>query len=206
MGGRTTESLKSKTLPFRHLIVKLLAPKIYAANERWNNLVAATPRPFTLMVKSVFHGCEIVGAEIGVLRGDNSLSLLEELPLKCLYLIDPFGKYFDGVAYDNSGLYYETKERLKNYPQVTFLRRTSAEAADLISEPLDFVYVDGNHSYSFVKKDLEIYWSKIRKNGMLGGHDYVKNCVGVVKAVNEFASERKLELITVYPDWWFCKN
>jgi len=36
----------------------------------------------------------------------------------------------------------------------------------------DFVYIDANHTYNSVIADLEAWYPKIRKGGMLAGHDY----------------------------------
>ena len=53
-------------------------------------------------------------------------------------------------------------------------------------ESIDFIYIDANHSYESVKKDLELYLPKLKQNGWIGGHDYNKNqWPGVVKAINE---------------------
>tara|TARA_R110002020_G_scaffold111441_1_gene257100 strand:+ start:4312 stop:4971 length:660 start_codon:yes stop_codon:yes gene_type:complete len=35
----------------------------------------------------------------------------------------------------------------------------------------DAVFIDGNHSYEYVKKDLENYWPKVRSGGIVALHD-----------------------------------
>jgi hypothetical protein len=48
----------------------------------------------------------------------------------------------------------------------------------------DIVYVDGEHSYEAVKKDIELYLPKTKL--FIAGHDYwLKKFPGVVRAVNE---------------------
>ncbi len=47
---------------------------------------------------------------------------------------------------------------------------------------LDFVFIDANHNYEFVKKDIEAWLPKIKKGGYIGGHDYGG---GVKQAVDE---------------------
>tara|TARA_B100000287_G_C20565924_1_gene754492 strand:- start:80 stop:658 length:579 start_codon:yes stop_codon:yes gene_type:complete len=37
----------------------------------------------------------------------------------------------------------------------------------------DFVYVDGNHDYFSVERDLLSYSSKVKIGGFIGGHDYL---------------------------------
>ncbi len=40
-----------------------------------------------------------------------------------------------------------------------------------ITELYDAVFIDGNHSYEYVKKDLENYWSKVKPGGIIALHD-----------------------------------
>lgn len=56
----------------------------------------------------------------------------------------------------------------------------------------DWIYIDGNHYYDFVKRDLELYFPKIKKGGYITGDDYfwspseLKGKQPVKKAVDEF--------------------
>jgi len=36
----------------------------------------------------------------------------------------------------------------------------------------DFVYIDGDHSYKGAKSDLKNYYSKVKRGGVIAGHDY----------------------------------
>lgn len=47
----------------------------------------------------------------------------------------------------------------------------------------DFIYIDANHEYEPVKKDIELYLPKTKH--LIGGHDYQESWPGVLKAVNE---------------------
>ena len=49
----------------------------------------------------------------------------------------------------------------------------------------DFVYIDADHTYESVKKDLELYLPKVKNGGIIGGHDYTDNWVEVRQAVDE---------------------
>jgi predicted O-methyltransferase YrrM len=40
-----------------------------------------------------------------------------------------------------------------------------------LHEQFDAVFIDGNHSYEYVKKDLENYLPKVRKGGIIALHD-----------------------------------
>ena len=50
----------------------------------------------------------------------------------------------------------------------------------------DFIYIDADHSYESVKKDIELYLPKLKKGGIIGGHDYCPYAwPNVIKAVDE---------------------
>jgi len=73
---------------------------------------------------------------------------------------------------------------------------------------LDFVYIDGDHSYENVKLDLNLWYPKLKLYGVLGGDDYGHiSGRGVVKAVNEFSFEKK-EVIMYGEDnqFWLVKT
>ena len=54
----------------------------------------------------------------------------------------------------------------------------------------DFVYIDADHSYESVKKDIELYLPKLKKGGIIGGHDYCPySWPDVIKAVDESIGE-----------------
>jgi hypothetical protein len=68
------------------------------------------------------------------------------------------------------------------------MRMTSEEAAKLVpAHSLDFVYLDANHSYDMVKRDIALWWPKIKWGGVLAGHDiFLTTHPGVTVAVCEF--------------------
>jgi hypothetical protein len=74
---------------------------------------------------------------------------------------------------------------LSNY--FTPVKKTSLEAANMFENAsIDFVFVDGSHEYIDVKNDILTWLPKIKKGGILAGHDYVPDSwPGIVKAVNE---------------------
>ena len=82
------------------------------------------------------------------------------------------------------------------------IRKYSDDACDLIeSEWADFVFIDGNHTYPFVLKDLENYWPKVKPGGYLTGHDYWHRSAEnggdfsepmVFEAVTQFAKKNNL--------------
>lgn len=120
------------------------------------------------------------GAEVGVERGYYSEVLCRVNPNLHLYAIDPWSTsaYEDGidaVDYDQSKYderYSEAVHRLKPY-NCTLVRKKSLDAAeDFEDESLDFVYIDANHDFVNFTNDLHTWKKKVRKGGIVSGHDY----------------------------------
>ena len=102
---------------------------------------------------------------------------------------------------------------LSSYKVVETINKTSIEAANLISERLDFVYLDGDHSYKNVKKELELYYPKVKSGGLLAGHDFNGDDNGVERAVIEFFGAKGLQVNTNLDledgqtgEWWIIKD
>ena len=45
----------------------------------------------------------------------------------------------------------------------------------LLGNKIDFLFIDGDHTYSGVKQDFEMYAPLVRKNGIIAFHDIVTN-------------------------------
>jgi len=109
-----------------------------------------------------------------------------------------FLKYYDRV-------YEEVKERFKIDPEVELCRMTSDEWFEQFmaakghgnNEMLDWIYIDGDHSYEGCLKDLENSLNVVKPGGLILGDDYGwPNAKwfkpGVTKAVDEFINKHKL--------------
>lgn len=206
--------IRERTLNLRHSLVKHLAPRLYEEHlfiKRMLQSTNVTPRPMTLFLKEYFKGkTDLVGLEIGVAKGKNALSLLQELPIRKLFLVDPYISYKSDCVevYVFKATYKEAYKRLKDeWRRTQWIRKPSDEAYSLVTENLDFVYIDGNHSYENVKRDIANYFPLLKPDGVIGGHDYVPfYWTGLVKAVDEFAQSHGTVCDYVYPpDWLVVK-
>ena len=163
-------------------------------------------RPMMKYVKENLEG-ELTGVEIGSWMGGHAKMMLRELSIKKLYLIDPYIKYIDNgkIRYDAVAR-IKARKHLNCYKdKVQFIYKKSEDAVDDIPNGVDFIYIDGNHNYDYVKKDLELYFSKVRKEGVFGGHDFSGDYIDVIHAVLEFVNKYNLKLHTQEKDWWICK-
>lgn len=120
----------------------------------------------------------VVGAEIGVFAGATSARLLKREDLT-LYMIDTWAPFMaDNILIASAS---EQADNLKTAIEATdfadkrrhVLRLLSMDAAQQIEDgSLDFVFIDGDHSYSAVSADIRTWLPKIKSGGSLCGHDY----------------------------------
>ena len=97
-----------------------------------------------------------------------------------------------------------TEEILNIYPNTKLIRKKSEDAVDDIPNELDFVYIDGNHHYDYVKKDVEMYFPKVRQGGIFGGDNYNnKKHARVREVVDEFFKKKNYQIFSkissIYP-------
>ena len=163
------------------------------------------------------------GVEIGVAKGEYSEVILENSELSVLYSVDPWREHSEDQYKDlnnvaqqiNENRYKSVSEYFKRYGERSkILRKTSEEASRIMEDnSLDFVYIDANHSYKACKDDIELWWPKLRKDGIFAGHDYLDGDLpdgdfGVKSAVDEFAKARNLKVYVIQQNWptWYLKK
>jgi len=147
-------------------------------------------------------GLKGLGAEIGVFEGYFSEFLLQRWKGRLLLSIDPYREY-SGETYADvlnkkqaiqDQIYAKTLNRLRGFgSRSLLLRGESLEVAKLLpAESLDFVYIDGNHSYPAVSADLRAWYPLLVPGGLMAGDDW--KMPSVQKAVKEFCADRQLEI------------
>lgn len=131
-----------------------------------------------------------VGAEIGTGHGVLGEFLLQSNPQ--LHLVQ-IGYYPKQKASGDSGLRAKKSwlSRINPYMnRITVIQQPSSKAASVIeNETLDFVFIDGDHSYESVLEDIQLWYPKVREGGMVSGHDYDltrKKLFGVIRAVRQY--------------------
>jgi len=120
-----------------------------------------------------------VGAEIGVATGRYSKVLCQWMPGLKLYCVDPWTEYDDYVESKTvagqatlTTIFEQSKTRLAPF-NCEFVRSFSMDAVkDFKDGSLDFVFIDGNHSFEFVINDIAEWSKKVRVGGIVSGHDY----------------------------------
>jgi len=143
-------------------------------------------------------------AEIGVFEGFTSSAILEVRTIENCYLVDPWKPYKDISYIGTRGQDYLEDCCFRTYlkffrdPRVTILRMESLAAAKLFDRELDFVYIDGDHSYEAVLSDIKAWLPKIKHPGLIAGHDY-----GVIPDVTKAVHEMLPRGVKFLPDEQF---
>lgn len=149
----------------------------------------------------------ILGLEIGCDVGDTANYLLSNLPNLVLHGVDPYvnchdwnGRFLD----DREDAYQKILDRCSKFGERFIMHRDFSNnlVNSFEDESLDFIFIDGLHTYEQLTKDCKNYYSKVKTGGIFSGHDY--NVIpGVNKAVNEFAKELGKEILTTDCDVWY---
>jgi hypothetical protein len=133
--------------------------------------------------------------EIGVLKGDFSMNILEITKPKKLFLVDSWKHYSSGYVdsnnvsqKENDYRYEYTKKRFESFENVKIIRAESIYASlNFDNNFFDWIYIDANHSYKSVLNDLNLFDLKVKS--FIVGHDWLvgkKDGFGVNEAVIDF--------------------
>jgi len=143
-----------------------------------------------------------VGCELGVWRGDHAADLLEHVSPRKLHLVDNWSwpKGLDPRA-ESERIRVRFRSEIAA-GRVVFHESTFADfLASIPDRSIDWIYVDGAHSYAEVARDLWQAWPKVRIGGILCGHDFaIRPAVwgtGVCRAVLELVQNRAGTLIAL---------
>jgi predicted O-methyltransferase YrrM len=144
---------------------------------------------------------DLIGCEIGVCHGFTTELLLKSIPnVKKIYAVDSYPSFvdWDGTRITEERQ-AETKRRCANRlspygEKVNFVYDTSSNfSKNILDEELDFVFIDGDHSYDATLADITNYWPKVKKGGVFAGHDI--NLTSVDAAVKEFFKDTPINVV-----------
>lgn len=154
----------------------------------------------------------MVGCELGVFAGEFAEHLVKRNP-KHLILLDAWEgeTLFSGDQDGNNGTSYPAfyleemvKQKFRDCSNVEICKAWTFDGIPKIADnSLDYVYIDADHSYEGMKRDLELIRLKMKPYGLILGHDYEMNFekakypwkFGVRQAVDEFCETYGYRLI-----------
>lgn len=134
-----------------------------------------------------------ITAEVGVQEGHFSSEILQLCQPEKLHLIDfglthyDIGQKFKSEINSGRVMLHESDSSvaINNFPDAYF----------------DFIYIDADHSYQGVKRDIQAAKTKVKEDGFLIFNDYTywspSECInyGVIQAVNELCVQENWEMI-----------
>lgn len=147
------------------------------------------------LVSRVRHG---VVVEVGVWMGRSIATVLDTCRANRnrLYAVDSWRSdqtdpgYAEAAQRDISEVFRANMRNLGHESTVEIIREESVRAASLFGDfTLDLMFLDADHSYQEVLRDLRAWLPKIARRGVICGHDYDTRA-GVRSAVDEIFGDR----------------
>jgi len=159
-------------------------------------------------------GNNLTGVELGVWYGYNMGHLLEECPnIQKMVGIDPYMEYQDWNRYIDNTAMMQARTSARGIvnkfgTRASLLELKSEHAVGLFNDyELDFIFIDGDHSYERCYEDLNLWYSKVASGGIFSGHDF--SLPGVNKALLQFRTEKSIKgFFKVIPNdvWYWIKD
>lgn len=116
------------------------------------------------------------GVEIGVDQGLYSKKLCQAG--LTVFGVDPYLIYEGFIEHELQEKMdrheRDARRKLAKHSNFTMIKKMSMDAVkDFENESIDFVFIDGNHGFKFVTEDIYEWSKKVRKGGVIAGHDYI---------------------------------
>lgn len=166
----------------------------------WRNLCGPNPNPMTekecLGLQEL---CEELPEnpiiiQIGAERGTSTLAMLDARPDAFIYSIDR------GVCpeeFDN------LKKAGQDTKRVIRILGKSQDVGITWDKMCDMLFVDGDHSYAGVKRDVELFRPWIKSGGIISFHDYIPEPIPpeikgrAVYAIDEMMTDEYEEIMWI---------
>ena len=162
----------------------------------WSRTVIET---HTLVIKELPKNSHIV--EVGILLGRSTAFLAVEcFNSKKNITVDAIDDYaYNILELTPDELIRQFTNNVEPAAHLfSFKRKESILASmDYADGSLDYVYLDGGHKYDHVKREIKAWLPKLKKKGIIGGHDYGSMAhPGVKQAVSEYWQRSELQIIS----------
>ncbi len=205
MANKTNQFIKEILLLFEILKFKLFKESFelnYALDFAFNHLNRKPPLwqirdEITELLRITFRKSVKIGLEIGT-AGGGTLFLFSRTfaPDAIMISIDlPHGEFGGGYPVYKIPIF----KLMVRWRQRTYFIRANSHLSEtykkveqiLGDKLLDFVFIDGDHTYEGVERDFELYYELVRNGGIIAFHDIVPGLKENVGGVPDFWSKIK---------------
>jgi hypothetical protein len=155
--------------------------------------------------------------EVGVDRADFAVEFLKRWRGHNYFGIDTYGQYPEFPWSRDADFLMAVSRLERTGANVKLVKEESIACAESMKaydggyfadlKNADFIYLDGDHSYEAVLRDIVAWWDLVSGRGVLAGHDYDEQHPGVMRAVNEFFHDKDVFITQDSPaSWYVYKN
>lgn len=137
---------------------------------------------------------DAVCCEVGIANGDFSEQILAKTAPRKLHLVEFSERFVRGAE-------QRFADPIEKGSVAIHHGDSARELAKFPDAYFDWMYIDANHTYEFVQRELEISRLKLKPGGVIILNDYIcydhvyRTEYGVVEAVNQFCVRYDYELI-----------
>jgi hypothetical protein len=162
-------------------------------------------RPSLKYARSVFGREPVLAVELGVCAGENAIDINNALNCERIVLVDLWHEKYNDHVFE---WMQSTLNRFMDIKHSVMIRANAIFIYDIFKDnSIDYLYIDDSHSPEHVLNELCLYWPKIKRGGIISGHDYDDTRPDrVKKAVDIFVKENGLKLNVEDIDWWILKE
>ncbi len=151
------------------------------------------------IARSVKDGCIV---EIGSYRGKSTVALClgsKQGAGVTVYAIDPH-EIFEGALGGKFGpedrkAFFHNMINTGCYETVRLINLPSEKAGSGWCDPISFLWIDGDHRYEIVRKDVEVWEPHVVVGGTIAFHDSVNPSLGPNKVISEILSTRRFRIV-----------
>lgn len=166
-----------------------------------------------------------IAVEIGSRLGGSAKIILdyakESIHLYCIDLEWKHTESINSITDDNAmellrkshpeilnfnSTYDYAKHLLKDYKNVTLIPGSAPYDFQYWNTPVDFVFEDSGHVNPQLKENLDFWWSKLKYNGIMAGHDYNKTWPDIITEVQNLSDKNGCEFNVIGDVWWMIKK
>ena len=145
------------------------------------------------LAKDVKYGCIV---EIGSYRGKSTIALAMGSMAgnkKTVYAIDPYvpfkGVYGGNLGPEDKKYFMANLIRTGCYSVVQVINLKSEEVARNWANPVELLWIDGDHTYEGVMKDWKNWSPHLTKNAKIAFHDSIDPNIGPFRLIQELLEE-----------------